>query len=156
ATFFVIGEWTRGVSSDPGFGARVFDSGHKKMPILGKLVSLGHRIGNHTMHHMLLGRASSAVALDELTSAQHAIDPFIRDELRISRAPGGDWNERAARAVGGDDFLSQLIGPVRWDVDAKDWGGSVWCESSAPSRECERASGRTRVRAEVMAQRYEA
>ena len=48
-----------------------------------------------------------------------------------------------------------MIGPIRWDVDAKDWEGSVWCESSRPSHECEHHDGRWRVRADVMAARYE-
>ncbi len=70
--------------------------------------------------------------------------------------PGGDWTASASRAVDGDPYLAQLVGPIRWDVDAKDWEGSVWCESSKPSHECEHQNGRYRVRADVMAKRYEA
>ena len=47
ATFFVIGGWKKGVSSDPGFGARVYETGHEKLPLLADLVALGHRVGNH-------------------------------------------------------------------------------------------------------------
>jgi peptidoglycan/xylan/chitin deacetylase (PgdA/CDA1 family) len=152
-TFFVVGGWDPHLSSDPGYGARVYDSGFAKMPVLGELVALGHRVGNHTMHHVLLGRAPERAAR-ELGDAQRAIDPFVRDELRLFRAPGGDWSAGASRAVDGDPYLAELVGPVRWDVDAKDWEGSLWCESS-PAGECERRDGRYRVRADVIAERYE-
>ncbi len=156
ATFFVVGEWVKGVSSDPGFGTHVYESGHAKMPLLAEVVALGHRIGNHTLHHTLLGRANPQAVDRELGDNQRGIDPYVHDELRLFRVPGGDWNGSASRAVDGDAYLSQLVGPIRWDVDAKDWYGSVWCDSSHPSRECEHAGGRYRVRPDVMAQRYEA
>ncbi len=155
ATFFVVSEWTKGTSSDPGFGPQTYETGYKKLPLLGDLVALGHRVANHTQHHVLLGHATPASVDVELTDAQHAIDPYLLDELRLFRAPGGDWAAKASRAVDANPLLAQLVGPIRWDVDAKDWEGSVWCESSHPARECEHADGRWRVRADVMAQRYE-
>jgi peptidoglycan/xylan/chitin deacetylase (PgdA/CDA1 family) len=155
ATFFVIGGWKKGVSSDPGFGGRVYETGHEKLPLLADLVALGHRVGNHTHHHVLLGHAAAASASVELREEQQAIDPVLRNELRLFRVPGGDWAASASRAVDADPLLAQMIGPIRWDVDAKDWEGSVWCESSHPSRECEHQNGRWRVRADVMAARYE-
>jgi peptidoglycan/xylan/chitin deacetylase (PgdA/CDA1 family) len=154
ATFFVVGDWTK-ASSDPGFGARVHDTGHAHVPILGKLVAMGHRIANHTMHHTLLGHASAKLIAAELGEAQRAIDPFIRDEMRAFRVPGGDWSAAASRSVDGDESLAALVGPIRWDVDAKDWAGSSWCDGAHPSRDCEHANGRLRVRPEIMAQRYE-
>ncbi len=156
ATFFVVGEWIAGVSSDPGLAGRVYDTGYVRRPILADLVALGHRLGNHTRHHVLLGHAKAPSIDLELADNQRAIDPFIRDEMRIFRAPGGDWNAAASRAVDGDDDLAPLVGPMRWDVDAKDWEGAVSCDSQSPSHECEHADGRYRVRPEIMAQRYEA
>lgn len=156
ATFFVVNEWVPSVSSDPGFGPHVYETGHAKLPLLSDLVALGHRVANHTAHHALLGKLDESRVELELGDAQHAIDPIVRDELRLFRVPGGDWTATASHAVDGDPYLSQLVGPIRWDVDAKDWEGSVWCESSKPSHECEHADGRYRVRAAVMAQRYEA
>jgi peptidoglycan/xylan/chitin deacetylase (PgdA/CDA1 family) len=155
ATFFVIGGWKKGVSSDPGFGARVYETGHEKLPLLADLVALGHRIGNHTHHHVLLGHVDATRVDAELREEQQALDPILRNELRLFRVPGGEWAASASRAVDRDPLLAQMIGPIRWDVDAKDWEGSVWCESSRPSHECEHQNGRWRVRADVMAARYE-
>ena len=156
ATFFVIDAWDPRLSSDPGFGASVYETGYGKLPLLGDLVALGHRVGNHTMHHALLGRAPADVVGRELGDAQRLIDPFLRDELRLFRVPGGDWSANASRAVDGDPYLAELVGPVRWDVDAKDWEGAVWCDSKRPAHDCERVGGRLRVRPDVMADWYAA
>jgi peptidoglycan/xylan/chitin deacetylase (PgdA/CDA1 family) len=155
ATFFVVNEWSKALSSDPGFGPHVYETGHAKLPLLADLVALGHRVGNHTAHHALLGKLSDARVDEELADAERAIDPALRDELRLFRVPGGDWTASASRAVDSDPYLADLVGPIRWDVDAKDWEGAVWCESNKPSLECEHADGRYRVRASVMAHRYE-
>jgi peptidoglycan/xylan/chitin deacetylase (PgdA/CDA1 family) len=154
ATFFTIGEWST-ASSDPGIGGHVHETGYSKMPILGQIVSMGHRVGNHTMHHALLGHISPADVVSELARAQSALDPFIHDELRLFRTPGGDWNGSASRAVDADESTARLFGPIRWDVDAKDWDASIRCNSQRPGRECERSGGRLRVRPEIIAQRYE-
>ena len=155
-TFFVVGSWMDGASSDPGFGRDVYATGHEHLPVLGDLVALGHRLGNHTLHHALLGNASAEVVEYELRENQERIDPYIRNELRIFRAPGGYWSAAASRAVDADSYLSQLVGPLRWDVDAKDWEESVYCQSARPAAECEHRGGRgaLRVRADVVARRY--
>jgi len=153
-TFFVVGAWAQGVSSDPGFGPHVFETGYTKLPLLDDLVALGHRVGNHTLHHALIGGVTSDVVDRELGDAQRMIDPAVRDETRFFRVPGGYWTASASRAVDSDPYLADLVGPIRWDIDAKDWEGAVWCESS-PARECEQKDGRWRVRADVMAERYE-
>lgn len=149
ATFFVVGEWDRDLSSDPGIGRAVYETGYRKIPILGDLVRLGHRLGNHTLDHALLADSSIDAAADQLARAQQAIDPFVTNELRIFRAPGGQWSRDAASSLD-DPRLSDLVGPIRWDVDAKDWESSVRCRSTAPTRECSR--GQTRP--EVVADRY--
>ncbi len=154
ATFFTVHDWEKGVSSDPGFGPHVYETGYGELPLLDDLVALGHRIGNHTLHHALLGAAAPDVVARELGDAQRLIDPFVRDETRFFRVPGGYWTASASRAVDGDPYLANLVGPIRWDIDAKDWEGSVWCESS-PARECEHKDGLWRVRVDVMAERYE-
>jgi peptidoglycan/xylan/chitin deacetylase (PgdA/CDA1 family) len=167
ATFFVVGAWEAGVSSDPGFGPSVGETGYTRLPLLGDLVALGHRIGNHTLHHALIGGATPDTVDRELGDAQRMIDPFVRDETRFFRVPGGYWTAAASHAVDSDPYLADLVGPIRWDVDAKDWEGAVWCESTdppqagrrghaaSPARDCEQKDGRWRVRADVMAERYE-
>jgi peptidoglycan/xylan/chitin deacetylase (PgdA/CDA1 family) len=156
ATFFVVGAWVEGVSSDPGWGAGVFETGHEALPLLGDLVALGHRLGNHTLNHVILSDADAATAVDQLRENQRRIDPFVTNELRLFRAPGGAWNAAASAAVDGDPALGRLTGPIRWDVDRKDWEGSVYCRSEHPAVECERAGpdGRLRTKPSVVARRY--
>jgi peptidoglycan/xylan/chitin deacetylase (PgdA/CDA1 family) len=124
ATFFVVGEWDRELSSDPGFGAATYRTGYRHIAILGDLVRLGHRIGNHTLDHTLLADTSIEGATEQLVRAQVEIDPFIENELRLFRAPGGQWSRDAASALD-DPRLAGLVGPVRWDIDGKDWEASL-------------------------------
>jgi hypothetical protein len=53
-----------------------------------------------------------------------------------------------------DPYLGHLLGPVRWDIDGKDWAGSISCNSTAPKRECEPFRDGSRLKASVMARRY--
>jgi peptidoglycan/xylan/chitin deacetylase (PgdA/CDA1 family) len=156
ATFFVVGAWMEGISDEPGQGDHVFETGHEVLPILGELVALGHRLGNHTLHHVILSDASAGLVGDELRDNQRALDPFQTNRLHLFRAPGGAWSATASAVVDADPELSRLVGPVRWDIDGKDWEGSLYCRSSNPTAECERAApdGGARVKAAVTAQRY--
>jgi peptidoglycan/xylan/chitin deacetylase (PgdA/CDA1 family) len=156
ATFFVVREWAGGVSDDPGSGKNKFRTGYEYLPILGDLVQLGHRVGNHTLNHVLLSQARPDLLDRELKDNQESIDPFLTNELRIFRAPGGAWNAPASRVTDADPYLLDLVGPIRWDVDRKDWDSSLDCQSSHPAAECEpQGPGhRNRVKPQVVAQRY--
>jgi peptidoglycan/xylan/chitin deacetylase (PgdA/CDA1 family) len=125
ATFFVVREWSPGLSSDPGEGTGVYTTGYQHLPILGQLVSLGHRLGNHTLHHVLLSEVSPAQADAEVRGNQEQLDPFLTNELRLLRAPGGAWSAGAADAIAADPYLAHLVGPIRWDIDRKDWDASL-------------------------------
>ncbi|MGH7285234.1 MAG: polysaccharide deacetylase family protein, partial [Polyangiaceae bacterium] len=155
ATFFVVGNWMPGVSSDPGRGDGVFASGVESIPVLGELRDLGQRIANHTENHVLLWNTPASTVRAQLEDAERRIDPFIEDEVALFRAPGGAWNTADAKAVQGDAALANLVGPVRWDIDRKDWEGSLSCDSS-PRSDCEPAApgGAMRVKPTVMARRY--
>jgi peptidoglycan/xylan/chitin deacetylase (PgdA/CDA1 family) len=155
ATFFVVESWAQGVSSDPGTGAGVFETGYARIPLLADLVKLRHRIGNHTRHHVLLTEVDAPVALREVRENQERIDPFLTNELRLFRAPGGAWSVESARAVASDSYVAGLVGPIRWDVDRKDWDSSTQCLSKRAGDECELVpGGTTRVKASVTAARY--
>jgi peptidoglycan/xylan/chitin deacetylase (PgdA/CDA1 family) len=156
ATFFVVREWSGGLSADPGSGKNEFETGYEYLPILGDLVQLGHRVGNHTSNHVLLSDVKPELADEELKENQESIDPFLTNELRIFRAPGGAWSARASRATDADPYLTELVGPIRWDIDRKDWESSLTCRSSSPAAECEPlgSSHRSRVRPDVVARRY--
>jgi peptidoglycan/xylan/chitin deacetylase (PgdA/CDA1 family) len=155
-TFFVVAAWVPGVSSDPGSGNHVFETGYDAMPVLAELVKLGHRIGNHTKNHVLLPGSSAAVVVQQLGDNQEKIEPLQGGAPRIFRVPGGAWDEATSRAVDSDPVLRRLVGPVRWDIDAKDWDGSISCTSANPALECEPAGpgGASRVKPRVMAERY--
>ena len=156
ATFFVVADWVDGLSSDPGAGSGVFETGYAHLPVLADLVALGHRLGNHTLNHVLLGDADAATVAYQLRENQARLEPFLTNELRIFRAPGGAWSAEASGAVDADPVARRLVGPIRWDVDGKDWEGSLYCRSARPLVECERAApGHTaRVKPAVMARRY--
>lgn len=156
ATFFVVDAWIDDLSADPGRGHDVFASGVDSFPVLEDLAALGHRIANHTENHVSLWGASSEVVRAQLHDEQRSIDPFIQDELQLFRVPGGAWNAAAATAVATSPELAQLVGPVRWDIDRKDWEGSLYCRSSHPAVECEASApgGALRVKPRVIASRY--
>jgi peptidoglycan/xylan/chitin deacetylase (PgdA/CDA1 family) len=154
ATFFVVGEWVDGISEEPGVGTNVYATGYRHLPVLADVVALGHRIGSHTENHALLHGAAAVTVSDQLGQSQHEIDPFLTNELRMFRVPAGAWS-RSASAAAGDAFLADLVGPVHWDIDGKDWESSLYCRGAVPS-ECEPGpiAGRTRVRPAVIARRY--
>jgi peptidoglycan/xylan/chitin deacetylase (PgdA/CDA1 family) len=155
ATFFVVNEWVADLSSDPGSGHGVYETGYQNIPILGDLVRLGHRLGNHTLNHVLLADADPALVDLELRANQEQLDPFLTNELRMFRVPGGAWSADAANVVADDPALRGMVGPIRWDVDRKDWENAVGCNSDHPATECERTTGgASRVKASVTAERY--
>ncbi|MDB4944677.1 MAG: Rhs family protein [Labilithrix sp.] len=157
ATFFVVSSWIGGVSDDPGHGSGVYESGYAYLPVLGDLVGLGHRIANHTLNHTVLRESlGTAMLTAELRDNQRNIDPFIMNELRLFRAPGGGWGSFGQGIVDHDPYLSQLVGPVAWDIDRKDWEESLYCHGPSAFYECERSGpgGTLRMKASVVAARY--
>ncbi len=141
ATFFVVSEWSKELSSDPGEGVGVFETGHAYIRVLGQIVGLGHRLGNHTLNHRLLTEIAPDEADLQVRANQEQLDPFLTNELQIFRVPGGAWNAATASAIGADPYLTDLVGPFRWDIDRKDWEASLGCGSdSRPPRECETAT----------------
>ena len=153
-TFFVVRKWERGVSDDPGMGKDAFRTGYVEVPILEQLVRLGHRLGNHTSNHRLLTRIAPHLASEQLEVNQRSLEPYLTDDFRIFRAPGGDWNKSVAQAVNSNPTLASLVGPIRWDIDAKDWQSSVECSSKVPAAECENHAGILRTKPAVVARKY--
>ncbi len=156
ATFFVVGAWLPGASSDPGDGDGVFATGADAIAVLSDVVRLGHRLGNHTENHAMLWDAPASVVRAQVLFGQRRLDPLLGNELALFRAPGGAWSAAAGGALEEEEKLAGLVGPVRWDVDAKDWEASLDCVSERPATECEPAGphGRLRVRPAVVAARY--
>lgn len=148
-TFFVVEGWRPGLSAEPGHG-ETGRSGHGALPILGDLVALGHRVGAHTLHHVLLADAPTQIVNEELGGSLRAIAPFAHG-LPMFRAPAGSWSADAALGIADRD---DAVGPVHWDIDAKDWDGSLYCRSRTEDCEPGPIPGEARVRASVMAARY--
>jgi peptidoglycan/xylan/chitin deacetylase (PgdA/CDA1 family) len=157
ATFFVVSSWARGLSDDPGSGKGVFESGYDYLPILGDLVGLGHRLGNHTLHHVILREGAGASVIDrELRENQHNLDRYLVNELRLFRAPGGGWGSFAQNIVDHDPYLGRMVGPIHWDIDKKDWDESLDCKGPRSAAECEHAApgSALRMKPSVVAARY--
>ncbi len=155
-TFFVVHDWVADVSEEPGRGHAVFDTGFRHLPVLGQLLALGHRVGNHTENHVLLTSVSPVEAIRQLRAAQALLAPYERDELRLFRPPGGAWSARVSEALEQAHALDDLVGPIGWDIDRKDWESSLYCRSDQPDTECEPGPipGEKRVKPEVIAKRY--
>jgi peptidoglycan/xylan/chitin deacetylase (PgdA/CDA1 family) len=150
ATFFVVGSWVEGLSEEPGFGRTKLATGYAYQPVLAELIALGHRVGNHAKNHVLLGHATPSLMAEQLEPL-----PLPETRVRMFRAPGGWWTTESAEAFD-QPALADFIGPIHWDIDAKDWESSLYCRSDRPRTECEPGPkpNEPRVRAEVIAQRY--
>jgi peptidoglycan/xylan/chitin deacetylase (PgdA/CDA1 family) len=149
-TFFVVSSWVEGLSEEPGFGRTKLATGYAYQPVLAELIALGHRVGNHSKNHVLLGRATPTLMAEQLEAL-----PLPNPRVRMFRAPGGWWTTESAEAFD-QPALADFIGPIHWDIDAKDWESSLYCRSDHPQTECEPGPKphEPRVRADVIAQRY--
>ena len=73
----------------------------------------GHRIGNHTFHHIQLTKVTEEEARDEVVKTSNAIYEITGTYPVYIRPPFGEWRE-------GLDLAVTMI-PVLWDVDSRDW-----------------------------------
>ena len=89
----------------------------------------------------------------QIGGSLRALAPFVRNDLRMFRAPGGSWTRESATFLA-DPELASVVGPVHWDIDAHDWDASLHCRS--PMAECEPGPipGEWRVKPSVIARRY--
>lgn len=99
ATFFVIGE---NVSYYP--------------KPLKRAVSLGHEIGNHTYHHVLLSRISEKEAREEIRSAEEIILKTTGYAPKLLRPPEGAYTQSALQTAADSGYQVVL-----WTVDSRDW-----------------------------------
>lgn len=130
ATFFVVG--CRIVGQDPAPGwSEVCDGDQFPSSVIGQLVALGHRVGNHSQRHLDLSylalHGTANRVHDELATTQAILDPYITDGVQNVRAPFHAWAGVAATI---DQFpdLAGLIGSWGADVDAGDFS----CASGSP------------------------
>jgi len=106
ATFFVVGKFLR-----------------ERPDVIGKVVSLGHAIGNHTDSHETLPNLVSQPErlVDEVLACDRKIQELIRTDRYMFRAPGGAWNPQVADILNGNNELRKYVGAVNWDIDCADY-----------------------------------
>ncbi|HEY2683243.1 MAG TPA: polysaccharide deacetylase family protein [Steroidobacteraceae bacterium] len=106
ATFFVLGE-------------------RATAPALQKIVSLGHRIGNHTFSHQNLDdyKGDHRAEIErQILECHRRIEPYARQGRIPFRAPGGAWSDpRFSRFANELPVAKRYIGRYGWDIDANDW-----------------------------------
>ena len=131
ATFFVVGCRIQGQTTS---GSTVCsEPAHFPASILGEYVALGHRIGNHTLHHWNVTTLSPRTLHDELAATQAILDPVIADGVYIFRAPGHAWNGSAAQAVRQFPDLDKLWGSYSGGIDKEDWSCADPAAGSHPN-----------------------
>lgn len=96
ATFFLIGE------NIPG-----------REEIVRRIWQEGHRIGNHTYHHVQMPREGALICGTELDMTNQLIREITGETPEIMRPPFGQWSRSLEEQIG-------MI-PVSWDVDPLDW-----------------------------------
>lgn len=99
--------------------------------LIGELLALGHRVGNHTQDHCDL--TDQVVIADfawEIEATQSILERYVSDGLRLFRAPFGRWDLDAAKRANQWPGFARLTGPVSWDVDGADW--DCWKKSMSP------------------------
>jgi peptidoglycan/xylan/chitin deacetylase (PgdA/CDA1 family) len=80
------------------------------------IVADGHEIGNHSMSHRDLQRASAAVAAEEIAGMQRLIAEQLGTTPTLYRPAGGALSSEVRR-VCEREHLSIIL----WDVDTNDW-----------------------------------
>ena len=98
---------------------------------LDEVVSLGHRIGNHTQDHCHLpGETSVANLAFEVKTTQDILDRHVCDNVFLFRAPYGEWNAAVVARVNAMMGFNKVVGPINWDVDGNDW--DCWQKKTSP------------------------
>lgn len=100
ATFFVLGQ-------------RINDT---TIPLLQRMETEGHAIGNHSNSHKNMRNLSAADIKKELDACSNKIEKAIGHKPTIMRFPGGNYDDEArlcARNAG--------MAAIQWSVDTRDW-----------------------------------
>lgn len=91
----------------------------------------GHRIGNHTFTHCLLGALENAQeGIDEIEATQHLIGDLANDDkLFRPTGGGGVLNENILSRSAFDYLLANRYSCVIWNSVPRDWEGPTeWIE----------------------------
>lgn len=99
ATFFMTGGW---VDAYPGD--------------VKQIAAAGHDLGNHSQNHKNMTELSKAEMQQELQEVHKKVLDLTGVEMKLFRAPYGDYNNELITTVKLCGYL-----PVQWDVDSEDW-----------------------------------
>lgn len=120
ATFFINGCMIAGQPACPEHSRQVPAS------TLNQLVSLGHRLANHTQTHVVLPGQTGSVVLNEVFATQALVDPHITDGYYFFRPPKGHFSVGNADVIRTQSSLNKLIGPVMWNTEPIRQGQGDW------------------------------
>lgn len=96
ATFFLIGE---NAKAQPELVKRMDEE--------------GHLIGNHTYHHVQIGKLPEEQAIEEVEQTDAVIYQITGKHTEYMRPPFGQWKKNL-------EYKMQII-PVLWSIDTLDW-----------------------------------
>ena len=98
-TFFVVEFWV------------------KKYPeMLKEIDRRGHEIGTHSSTHPKMSKLSSKEIEKELISSTNKIKETINKEVKLFRAPFGDYDNEVIKVSSSLNLYT-----IQWDVDSLDW-----------------------------------
>lgn len=103
------------------------------------VVTLGHRIANHTADHVRLvdpmqGDMPPALVIGQVRMDQMFIDPFIADGIFAFRPPYNAWSPTVTGQFRQDTYFDKMAGPIDRTVDGTDWHCAL--NPSATAEDC--------------------
>ena len=101
ATFFLVGFW---IDNYPD--------------MVKKIDEMGHTIGTNSETHPKMGSLSAEKITQELSSSMKKITDLTGKEVKLFRAPFGDYSNRLLEVAEG-----MGLSTIQWDVDSLDWKG---------------------------------
>lgn len=99
ATFFLVGFWTR-----------------KYPDLVRKIDGAGLEIGTHSNTHPNMPKLSETQMDLELSASKASITEITGKEVKLFRAPFGDYSDKMMNACKKADLTV-----IQWDVDSLDW-----------------------------------
>lgn len=99
STFFMVEFWTK-----------------KNAEYVKKISEKGHEIGTHSSTHPYMSKLSKNAIIGELTASKKAIEDITNKEVKLFRAPYGDYSDLLI-----DTALELGLQTIQWDVDSLDW-----------------------------------
>ena len=99
ATFFLVGFWMESYAD-----------------MTKAIAQNGFEIGSHSNTHPHMSRLETADVISELTVSVSKIKGLTDQEVKLFRAPFGEYNDRV---IEGAESLG--LTTIQWDVDSLDW-----------------------------------